>query len=126
VKIEGRAADNFEHIGGRRLLLQRLFKLVEQPRVLDGNDSLSGEVLDQPDLLVGEGTDFLAGQEEGADQFVPVKAVRPRQVERPGVAPRPASEVAACSSTGAAADVTHRSAYRNSYRVSHGREGQSC
>ena len=31
-----------------------LAQLVEQPRVLDGDDGLGGEVLDQLDLLVGE------------------------------------------------------------------------
>ena len=30
-------------------------QLVEQPRVLDGDDGLVGEGLDQLDLLVGEG-----------------------------------------------------------------------
>ena len=33
---------------------------VEQPRVLDGDDSLGGEVLHQLDLLVGERADLLA------------------------------------------------------------------
>ena len=45
-------------------------KFVEQPRVLDGDDGLSGEVLYQLDLLFGEGTNFLAGQSERSDQFV--------------------------------------------------------
>ena len=30
----------------------------------------AGEILDQRDLLVGKGTNFLAGQVEGTDQFV--------------------------------------------------------
>src|SRR5262249_60459903 len=33
LQIEGRAADNFEHVGGRGLRLQRLSQLVEQARV---------------------------------------------------------------------------------------------
>ncbi len=33
-----------------------LAQLVEQPRVLDGDDGLRGEVLHQLDLLVGERT----------------------------------------------------------------------
>ena len=37
-----------------------LAQFVEQPRVLDGDDGLRGEVLDEFDLLVGEGTNFLA------------------------------------------------------------------
>ena len=39
---------------------RRLSKFVEQPRVLDGDNCLGSEVLDQLDLLVGEGTNFLA------------------------------------------------------------------
>jgi hypothetical protein len=35
-------------------LLQRLAQLVEQPRVLDRDDGLGGEIADQLDLLVGE------------------------------------------------------------------------
>ena len=37
-----------------------LAQLVEQPRVLDGDDGLRGEVLHQLDLLVGERADLLA------------------------------------------------------------------
>ena len=39
---------------GRRLLLERLFRLVEQAHVLDGDHRLVGEGLEQRDLLVGE------------------------------------------------------------------------
>ena len=45
LQIEGRAADDLEHVGGGGLLLQRFAQLVEQPRVLDGDDGLGGEVL---------------------------------------------------------------------------------
>ena len=34
-------------------------QFAEQPRVLDGDNSLGGEVLNQFDLLVGERADFL-------------------------------------------------------------------
>ena len=60
LQIEGRAADDLEHVGGGGLLLQRLPQFVEQPRVLDGDDGLGGEVLHQRDLLVGEWPNFLA------------------------------------------------------------------
>ena len=50
LQIEGRAADNLEHIGGGGLLLQRFgqivgacLHLVEQPHVLDGDCGLVGE-----------------------------------------------------------------------------------
>ena len=66
-----------QHLGGRGLLLQRLgeivgalAQLVEQPRVLDGDDGLRGEVLHQLDLLVGERPDFLAVDGDSADQLV--------------------------------------------------------
>ena len=47
-----------------------LAQLVEQARVLDGDDGLGGEVRDQLDLLVGERPDLLAVDDDGADQLV--------------------------------------------------------
>ena len=62
---------------GRGLLLQRLAEIVgalaqfvEQPRVLDGDDGLGGEVLHQLDLFIGERPDLLAIDDDGADQLV--------------------------------------------------------
>ena len=48
-------------------------ELVEQPRVLDGDDGLRGEVRDQLDLLVGERPHFLPVNSDGADQFIVLK-----------------------------------------------------
>ena len=52
LQLAGRAGDDLQHLAGRGLLLQRfgeivgaLAQLVEQPRVLDGDDGLGGEVL---------------------------------------------------------------------------------
>ena len=45
-------------------------QFLEQPRVLDGDDGLGGEVLDQLNLLVGKGTNFLTVDGDGADQLV--------------------------------------------------------
>ena len=45
-------------------------QLVEQPRVLDGDDGLGGEVLHQLDLLVGERAHLLAVDDDRADQLV--------------------------------------------------------
>ena len=42
-------------------------QFVEQSRVLDGDDRRSGEVLDQIDLLVAEGADFLTKDGDRAD-----------------------------------------------------------
>src|SRR5262245_3923368 len=54
LEIERRAAKNFEHVGGGGLLLQRFVQLVEEPGVLDGDDSLARKVLDQAYLLLAD------------------------------------------------------------------------
>ena len=54
LQVEGRTADDLQHICGGGLLLQRFAQLVEQTGVLDSDDGLRGEVLDQLDLLFGE------------------------------------------------------------------------
>ena len=69
LEVEGRAADDLEHVGGRGLLLQRFAKLVEQPCVLDGDDRLLGEVAQQLDLLVSERADLLSIDHDCADQL---------------------------------------------------------
>ena len=70
LQIEGRAADDLEHVGGGGLLLQRFAQLVEQAGVLDGDDGLVGEILHQLDLLVGERPHLLTIDDDGADQLV--------------------------------------------------------
>ena len=62
LQVEGRAADHLEHVGCSRLLLQRLAQvvgalaqLVEQPRVFDRDDGLSGKILNKIDVLLLEG-----------------------------------------------------------------------
>src|SRR5262249_9415703 len=70
LQIEGRAADDLEHVGGGGLLLQRLAQFFEQARVLDRDDGLCGEVLDQLDLLVRERADLLAIDADRADQLI--------------------------------------------------------
>ena len=74
LKIAGGAADDLKHLRRCRLLLQgfcevggafgevrgALTQFVEQPRVLDGDDRLGGEVRYQCDLLFGKGANFLA------------------------------------------------------------------
>ena len=71
-----RVRDYSQDIRRGCLLLQRfrevsgaLSKVVKQPRVLDGDDSLAGEVLEQGDLLIGKWTNFLAKDGYGADQL---------------------------------------------------------
>ncbi len=69
-------ADDFQHIGGRGLLLQRFTQIVgafaqflEQPRVLDRDHHLFGEIAQQLDLLLGERPDLLSIDRDRADQF---------------------------------------------------------
>src|SRR5436190_23918814 len=50
--------------------LQRFAQLVEQARVLDGDDGLGGEVAQQIDLFVGESKHLLAKNADRADQFI--------------------------------------------------------
>src|SRR6185312_7358235 len=84
LQVKRRSADNFQDVGGRRLLLQRLAQLVEQPRVLDGDDGMGGEILKQLDLPLGEGTHLLAVDDDGADELAVLehrhtdKRARPR------------------------------------------------
>src|SRR4029077_13846551 len=49
-----RAGDNAKNLARRRLLLQRLSELLEQPHVLDCNYCLLGEGLDELDLALCE------------------------------------------------------------------------
>src|SRR5262249_24485773 len=79
-----RARDSLEHFRCGCLLLKRLrevycafgevdralTQLVEQPRILDGDDCLSREILTQLDLFLGEGLEFLTIHAERPDQLV--------------------------------------------------------
>ena len=63
--VRRRAADDAEHLGGRRLMLQRLaqFRIalaefLEQPHVLDGDHGLVGEGFEKFDLFISERANF--------------------------------------------------------------------
>ena len=69
MQVEGRAADDLEHIAGRGLVFERflevagaLLQFTEQPRVLDRDDRLVGEGANQLDLPLGERLDPLPRQ----------------------------------------------------------------
>src|SRR5215831_16684882 len=77
LKLTGRRADDAQHLRGSRLLLKRfaqiiraLAQLVEQTRVLNGDDGLGGEILDQVDLLVGERPYFLTVNGDHTDRLI--------------------------------------------------------
>ena len=73
-----------KHLGGRGLLLQRLARLGDQPRVLHRDDRLRGEVLQQRDLLVGERANFLAVDDDHARAARrPCAAATTRRVRTP-------------------------------------------
>src|SRR5579863_1612556 len=64
LQVEGRTADDLQHVAGRSLVLERLLKITgaraqfaQKPRVLHGDHGLRGEILQQCDLLVGERID---------------------------------------------------------------------
>src|SRR5207248_2210956 len=59
-EIAGRRIDQSQDFGGRSLLLQSLARLGDQARVLHRDDGLRREVLDQCNLLIGEGPNLLA------------------------------------------------------------------
>src|SRR5262249_40828506 len=70
LQVEGRAADDLQHVGGGGLLLQRLAQFVEQAGILNGNDGLGGEVLEQLDLFVGERPHLLTKNDDRTHQRV--------------------------------------------------------
>ncbi len=59
--------DQPEHFGHRRLQLQCLFQVVEEPRVADGDRGLVGERLQDRRLLLVEGSDLGAAEVDLAD-----------------------------------------------------------
>ena len=72
--VRRRAADDAEHLGRCRLMLQasrnsalRSWSLLEQSHVLDGDYRLIGEGFKQLDLLLGEWTDLCSANYDRAD-----------------------------------------------------------
>src|SRR5262245_26124282 len=51
-------------------LLVQLVEIVEQPRILDGDNSLGGKILNKIDLLFGKRAYFLAVDYDHTDEFV--------------------------------------------------------
>ena len=71
LQIEGRAADDLEHVAGRGLVFERFFEIAgalaqfaEQPRILHRDHRLRREILEQRDLLVRERPHLLAEDAE--------------------------------------------------------------
>src|SRR6516225_48795 len=68
-EVEGRAADDFEHVGGGGLLLKRFPQLIQQSGVLNRDDGLGGEVRNQFNVLFGERLRLLPIDDYIADQL---------------------------------------------------------
>ena len=74
-----RARDDTQNLAGGRLLLERLFRLVEQADVLDRDDGLVGERLQELDLPVGERPDLGPSDGDRPDGLGPAEQ---RNIER--------------------------------------------
>ena len=59
--VRRRSGNDFQDVSGGGLALQRLLRLLEQPRVLDGDDGLVGEGLQQLNVMRDECTGLGAG-----------------------------------------------------------------
>src|SRR5262245_6724540 len=70
LQIEGRSADDLEHVGGGGLLLERLAQLVEQTGVFDGDDRLLRKIAYQLDLFLAERPHLLAVNADDADRLI--------------------------------------------------------
>ena len=68
MKVEDRAADDLEHVGSGRLLLQRLPQFAEQPRVLDRDDGLGGEGPEKPQLFICKRINFGSSKSDCSDR----------------------------------------------------------
>src|SRR5262245_40610393 len=74
--VRGRAADNAQHFGCRRLMLQRLaqfrvtlLQFLEQTHVLDGDHGLISERLEQRYLFIGECANLGAANSNNTDRY---------------------------------------------------------
>ena len=75
LNVRRRPADDPQHLSRCRLMFQglaqfriALLNFLEQPDVLDGDDSLSGKGLKQFDLLLGERSYLRSANEDGSDR----------------------------------------------------------
>src|SRR5215831_19607266 len=54
-EVAGRGIDDLQYLSGRGLLLQRLARLGDEPRILHCDDRLRREILQQRYFLIGKG-----------------------------------------------------------------------
>ena len=65
--VRRRTGDHLQDVGGGGLPLQRLLGLVEQPRILDGDDGLVGEALEYRNLVFRERAHFLPTRNDATE-----------------------------------------------------------
>src|SRR5262249_39852557 len=70
LKVAGRGIDDLQHFSGCGLLLQRLARLGQEPRVFHRDHRLLREILEERDLLLGKWPDFSAVGHDLAEQLV--------------------------------------------------------
>src|SRR3954462_9329421 len=68
-EIAGPRIDDLQHLGGRGLLLQRLARLGQQPRILHRDDRLRREILYKSNLFVGKRPHLLAVYPDCTEQL---------------------------------------------------------
>src|SRR6202043_1101503 len=75
LQVEGRAADDLEHVAGRGLVFERFFEIAgalaqfaEQPRILHRDHRLRRKVLKERDLLIGKRPSLLAVNDKNTDE----------------------------------------------------------
>ena len=96
-EITGRAVDDLQHLSSRGLLLQSFARFSDEPRVLDRDDRLHGEVLQQRDLLFCEGADLLPVNREVAEHHLIFKQRHAKRTSRTTEIDDRASVWLACS-----------------------------
>src|SRR5207244_691989 len=67
-EVAGRRIDDLQYPGGRGLLLQRLARLGQQPRVLHRDYRLRGEVFEQRDLFLGKRPHLAASRGDHSEE----------------------------------------------------------
>src|SRR5215813_1704505 len=67
-EVTRRGVDDLQYLSGRRLLIERLAGLVNQPRVLHRDDRLRREALHQCNLFVGKWANFGTENREVTDE----------------------------------------------------------
>src|SRR5262249_52483635 len=71
--VFGCTGNNAEDVSRRGLAVEAFAQLIEQPRVLDGNDGLGGEVLHLRNLFINKGASLPTTDANTADSLLIAK-----------------------------------------------------